>query len=83
MRATILKKYDKNGSDVEIIDVPIPEIGSDDVLVKIMVAGVNPLDNMIIRGEVKMITPYKLPLILGNEFSGVLKRLEIMWMSSV
>ena len=55
------------------MDVPIPEIGSDDVLVKIMVAGVNPLDNMIIRGEVKMITPYKLPLILGNEFSGVVE----------
>jgi NADPH:quinone reductase-like Zn-dependent oxidoreductase len=73
MRAAILKKYDKNGTDVEIMDVPIPEIGSDDVLVKIMVAGVNPLDNMIIRGEVKMITPYKLPLILGNEFSGVVE----------
>ena len=55
------------------MDVPIPEIGSDDVLVKIMVAGVNPLDNMIIRGEVKMITPYKLPLIMGNEFSGVVE----------
>ena len=74
MKAAILKKYDKNGSDVEIIDVPIPEIGSDDVLVKIMVAGVNPLDNMIIRGEVKMITPYKLPLIMGNEFSGVVEK---------
>ena len=56
------------------MDVPIPEIGSDDVLVKIRVAGVNPLDNMIIRGEVKMITPYKLPLIRGNEFSGVVEK---------
>ena len=56
------------------MDVPIPEIGSDDVLVKIRVAGVNPLDNMIIRGEVKMITPYKLPLIMGNEFSGVVEK---------
>ena len=74
MRAAILKKYDKNGTDVEIMDVPIPEIGSDDVLVKIRVAGVNPLDNMIIRGEVKMITPYKLPLIMGNEFSGVVEK---------
>jgi len=74
MKAAILKKYDKNGSDVEIMDVPVPEISSDDVLVKIRVAGVNPLDNMIIRGEVKMITPYKLPLIMGNEFSGVVEK---------
>ena len=68
MKAAILDKYDKNGTDVEIREVPVPEIGSDDVLVKIAYAGVNPLDNMIIRGEVKLITPYKLPLVMGNEF---------------
>lgn len=31
MKAAILKKYDKKGTDVEIMDVPVPEIGSDDV----------------------------------------------------
>lgn len=35
--------------------------------------GVNPLDNMISRGEVKLITPYKLPLIAGNEVVGVVE----------
>ena len=50
MKAAILDKYDKNGTDVEIREVPVPEIGSDDVLVKIVYAGVNPLDNMIISG---------------------------------
>ena len=49
MKAAILNKYDKNGVDVEIKDIPVPEIGNDDVLVKIVYAGVNPLDNMIIR----------------------------------
>ncbi|ALT68013.1 NADP-dependent oxidoreductase [Methanobrevibacter millerae] len=73
MKAAILDKYDKNGTDVEIREVPVPEIGSDDVLVKIAYAGVNPLDNMIIRGEVKLITPYKLPLVMGNEFSGIVE----------
>ena len=73
MKAAILDKYDKNGADVEIRDVPVPKIASDDVLVKIVYAGVNPLDNMIIRGEVKFITPYKLPLVMGNEFSGIVE----------
>lgn len=73
MKAAILDKYDKNGADVEIRDVPVPKIASDDVLVKIVYAGVNPLDNMIIRGEVKLITPYKLPLVMGNEFSGIVE----------
>ena len=58
--AAILNKYDKKGTDLEIKDIPIPEVGNDDVLVKIMYAGVNPLDNMIVREEVKLITPYKL-----------------------
>lgn len=39
-----------------------------------MVAAVNPLDNMIIRGAVKLIVPYKVPLIMGNEFSGVVEK---------
>lgn len=35
MKAAILNKYDKNGVDVEIKDIPVPEIGNDDVLVKL------------------------------------------------
>ena len=44
------------------------------MLVKISAAGVNPLDNMISRGEVKMIVPYKLPTISGNEFVGIVHK---------
>ncbi len=44
------------------------------MLVKIKAAGVNPLDNMIIRGEVRLIVPYKFPLIMGNEFCGVVDK---------
>ena len=51
MRAVILNKYNKEGN-VEIKVIQIPEIGKNDVLVKIKYAGVNPLDNMIIREEV-------------------------------
>ncbi len=45
-----------------------------DVLVKICTAGVNPLDNMIIRGEVKLIVPYSFPLVMGNEFVGIVEK---------
>lgn len=71
MKAAILKK--KN-SDLEVKDIPVPEIEDDEVLVKIKYAGVNPLDNMIVREEVKLITPYKYPLVMGNEFSGVVEK---------
>ena len=45
MKAAILNK--KN-SPLEIKDIPIPEIGDEEVLVRVIYSGVNPLDNMII-----------------------------------
>ncbi|MBR3145478.1 MAG: NADP-dependent oxidoreductase [Clostridia bacterium] len=75
MKAAILTRYDKNGKDLEIRDIPIPQINNNEVLVKICTAGVNPLDNMIIKGEVKMIVPYKTPVVMGNEFVGVIEKI--------
>lgn len=43
------------------------------MLLKVTAAGVNPLDNMISRGEVKLIVPYKIPLIPGNEVVGIVE----------
>ncbi len=74
MKAAVLTGYDKKGRDVEIRDIPMPQIGANDLLVKIHTAGVNPLDNMIIKGEVKMIVPYKMPLVMGNEFVGMIEK---------
>lgn len=75
MKAAILENYSKEGCDLVIREVPAPEIGRGDVLVNVRTAGVNPLDNMIIRGEVKLITPYKMPLVMGNEFVGMVEKM--------
>jgi len=74
VKAAILKGYDKNGCDLEIRDIPVPEISEKEVLVKIRTAGINPLDNMIIHGEVKLIVPYSFPLVMGNEFVGIIDK---------
>lgn len=74
MKAAILENYSKKGGDLVIREVPVPEMGRGDVLVNVRTAGVNPLDNMIIRGEVKLITPYKMPLVMGNEFAGIVEK---------
>jgi NADPH:quinone reductase-like Zn-dependent oxidoreductase len=74
LKAAILNGYDKKGCDLVVKDIPIPDINDQEVLVKIHTAGVNPLDNMIIRGDVKMIVPYKFPLVMGNEFVGVIDK---------
>ena len=70
MKAAVLDKYDKQGRDLTVVEVPMPEMKADEVLVRVHTAGVNPLDNMIVRGEVKLIVPYTMPLVMGNEFCG-------------
>lgn len=63
-------KYNKNNIELTLTVADKPQITAGQVLVKVTAAGVNPLDNMISRGEVKMITPYKLPQTAGNELVG-------------
>ena len=51
MKAAVLDRYDKKGCDLDLRDVPVPEPSESEVLVKVRAAGVNPLDNMIVRGK--------------------------------
>ena len=70
MKAAILKQYSKTDVDLFVEEIPQPQIGPQEVLIQVKAAGVNPLDNMIRHGQVKLITPYSLPLIMGNELAG-------------
>ncbi|MDR3437739.1 MULTISPECIES: NADP-dependent oxidoreductase [Pseudomonadota] len=73
MKAFVVDKYGrKNG--MRPGDMPMPELSEDDVLIQIHAAGVNPLDAKIRDGAFKLILPYRLPLILGNDLAGVVVR---------
>jgi len=74
MRAAQVTRYDKNNIAVQFTEIKKPEPDKNEVLVKITAAGVNPLDNMISRGEVRMIVPYRLPVIAGNEIVGIVEK---------
>ena len=73
MKAFVVDRYGKKGS-VRIGEMPDPQLREDDVLVEVHAAGVNPLDSKIADGEFKLILPYRLPLILGNDVAGVVVR---------
>ena len=75
MKAAQVIKYDKDNIRLNIVECDKPAIGLNDVLIKVLTVGINPLDNMISRGEVKMIVPYKLPLIAGNEVVGIVEEI--------
>ena len=73
MKAAQHTSYNKNNITLNITEIAKPSITDKEVLVKVTAAGVNPLDNMISRGEVKMIVPYKLPQTAGNEVVGIVE----------
>ena len=73
MKAFILDRYGKD-ERLRLGDVPEPEPGDHDLLVQVHAASVNPLDSKIRDGEFKLILPYDLPLIMGNDVAGVVVR---------
>ena len=73
MKAFIVDRYKRNGA-LRLGDMPEPEVRDSDVLVAIHAASLNPLDAKIRDGEFKLILPYRLPLILGNDLAGVVVR---------
>jgi NADPH:quinone reductase-like Zn-dependent oxidoreductase len=73
MKAFVVDRYGSNDV-VRAAEMPDPELRDDDVLVQIHAASVNPLDFKIRAGKLKLILPYRLPLILGNDFAGVVVR---------
>lgn len=72
MKAVQIKNYSKSINTV-LCDVPIPEIGDTEVLIKVKVAAVNPLELLILSGKIKLIQNYAMPLTLGNECSGIVE----------
>ena len=74
MKAFLIDRY---GKDVvgDITEVPEPKVGDFDVLVETHAASVNVLDIKIRKGEFKRILPFQMPLILGNDVAGIVKRI--------
>ncbi|TVQ50357.1 MAG: NAD(P)-dependent alcohol dehydrogenase [Saprospirales bacterium] len=60
------------GNDVlELTESTIPQVGENQVLVKVAYAGINPLDWKTRNGDMRMVSGKKFPKTLGTEFSGV------------
>ncbi len=73
MKAFVVEKYKKNGP-LRLRDMPEPQMGTSDVLVRIQASGINPLDSKIRDGEFKLFLPYRPPFILGHELAGTVLR---------
>ncbi len=71
MKAMVLKKF--GGPDsFELQDVAVPDVESDELLVRVIATAINPLDYQIRRGDYPEHVP--LPAITGHDVSGVVEK---------
>lgn len=68
MKAAVIKEY---GAQVEIIDVPRPELLADSVLIEVHASSVNPVDGIVQAGYLKEMMPITFPFTMGFDVSGV------------
>ena len=72
MKAAIINKFgDADVFEITEIDKPVPN--DDEVLIKIMAAGINPVDTKVRAGKSGMSKNLQLPAILGWDISGAIE----------
>ncbi|KAF0814352.1 Zinc-type alcohol dehydrogenase-like protein [Andreprevotia sp. IGB-42] len=72
MKAVRIHEYGDR-SVLQVEEAVLPEIGADDVLIRVVATSVNPVDWKIREGHLKEMIPYELPLTLGWDVSGVIE----------
>jgi NADPH:quinone reductase-like Zn-dependent oxidoreductase len=73
VKAFVVDQYKKKGA-LRLADMPEPQMGAHDVLVRIQATAINLLDSKIRDGEFKLFLPYRPPFILGHDLAGTVLR---------
>jgi NADPH:quinone reductase len=71
MKAILCTRYG-GPDDLALMDVPTPELGAGEALVRVKAAGLNFFDTLIIAGKYQVKPPF--PFSPASEFSGVVER---------
>src|SRR5215210_4980508 len=71
MRAITLESFD---SGPTLQDIPTPQIGPNEVLVRVHASSVNPVDGAIAAGMLKDMVEHEFPVVLGRDFAGVVEQ---------
>lgn len=74
MKAAILKEFG-SVENFEIVEIPTPEPGLREVLVRVYATSINPLDIQVRRGDYK--NELNLPVITGHDVSGEIVKLGL------
>jgi len=55
-------------------DIPEPQVGDDELLVRVHASSVNPVDMFIAAGGLKEMAEHEFPVTLGRDFAGVVEQ---------
>jgi alcohol dehydrogenase len=72
MRAFVLSRYG-GPEHTALTEVPQPSPRGGEFLVRVHAAGLNPVDYKTRAGAMRVIRKYPLPIVMGNELSGVVE----------
>lgn len=71
MRAVVVTDFD---TEPTVAELPIPEPGPGEVLVRLAAAGVNPFDWKVIEGAMRGSVEHAFPIVLGSDGAGTVER---------
>ena len=71
MRAITIESFEGGPA---LREVPTPEVGPNEVLVRVRASSVNPLDGGIAAGMLKDMLEHEFPVTLGRDFAGVVEQ---------
>ncbi|MFF3334902.1 NADP-dependent oxidoreductase [Streptomyces sp. NPDC002888] len=71
MKAVVVTNF---GAQPELVDLPTPEPGPGEILVRIHAAGVNPFDWKVTDGALKDSVQHAFPLVMGSDGAGVIEK---------
>jgi NADPH:quinone reductase-like Zn-dependent oxidoreductase len=76
MKAISIQKYGKAG-ELKMVEIPVPVIKPDEILVKNYYTTINPMDYKARKGELKLFIKNTFPKILGVESSGIVEQVGV------
>lgn len=73
MKKIIFNRYG-SFDELQMTDVHIPDIKDDELLIRVKVVSINPLDWKLLEGQLKLMSGFKFPKGIGIDFSGIVEK---------
>jgi NADPH2:quinone reductase len=71
MRAITIESFEGGPA---LREVPTPQVGPNEVLVRVRASSVNPMDGAIAAGMLRDMVEHEFPVVLGRDFAGVVEQ---------